>query len=101
MNIDNNKSVDEIISAEVEKYEVGYDVYFYDEYSNKKHVSTIEYVYLGQARNLVLSVGDGNIGDEDYDCYQVFFFDVSDRFVGCKFYNKLNDALKEFKLWVD
>lgn len=28
MNVDNNKGVDEIISAEVEKYEVGYDVIF-------------------------------------------------------------------------
>lgn len=38
MNVDNNKGVDEIISAEVEKYEVGYDVIFYDEYSNKKNI---------------------------------------------------------------
>ena len=33
MNVDNDKGVDEIISAEVEKYDVGYDVIFYDEYS--------------------------------------------------------------------
>ena len=100
MNVDNNKGVDEIISAEVEKYDVGYDVIFYDEYSNKKHFSTIEYVALGQARNLVLGYGDGNIGDEYYDCYQLFFFNVSGRFVTCKFYNEFNDALEQFKLWI-